>query len=49
MVSARYKIPNYFVDDPYEPYQKRNNLVYVPLGKTRIGSSYIDIINDGAN
>ncbi|KAI7693166.1 hypothetical protein SSS_10469 [Sarcoptes scabiei] len=44
MVSARYKKPNYFVDDIYEPYQKRNNLVYVPMGKERVSRSYIDVL-----
>lgn len=46
MVSARYKKPTYFVDDPYEPYQKRHNLVYVPLGKNRISRSYMQALLD---
>lgn len=45
MVSAQYKAPTYFVDDPYEPYQKRNNFVFVPLGKDKVSTSYINIVN----
>ena len=44
MVGARFKNPDYFVDDLYAPYQKRNNLVYVPLGKNSVSTSYINII-----
>ena len=46
MVSARYKNPTYFVDDPYEPYQKRHDFAFVPMGKERVSSSYINIMND---
>lgn len=46
MVSKRLKEPNYFVDDPYEPYQKRNGLAYVPMGKNSVSTSYINIINE---
>ncbi len=46
MVDAYYKTPTYFVDDPYEPYQKRHNFAFVPLGKEFIGSSYINILHE---
>ena len=47
MVSAKFKKPNYFVDDPYEPYQKRSkDFAFVPFGKLKDGKSYISILSD---
>ncbi|CAG2169728.1 unnamed protein product [Oppiella nova] len=44
MVGAYYKRPTYFVDDPYEPYQKRHDFPYVPLGKNSVTTSYINTL-----
>ncbi|KAJ6221657.1 hypothetical protein RDWZM_000202 [Blomia tropicalis] len=45
MVAADMKRPKYFVDDPYAPYEKRrSDFRYVPLGKDRVTTSYINIL-----
>lgn len=45
MTSAYYKQPKYFIDDPYEPYEKRNNFPFVPLGRKKLSVSYYKTIN----
>ncbi|RWS14861.1 39S ribosomal protein L35: mitochondrial-like protein [Dinothrombium tinctorium] len=48
MITPIFKKPKYFIDDPYEPYQKRHNFECVPYGKNhnRISSSYIKQVHE---
>ncbi|RWS26257.1 39S ribosomal protein L35-like protein [Leptotrombidium deliense] len=44
LMTPRYKKPKYFVDDPFEPYQKRHGLDFVPLGANGLEAKTCEVI-----
>ncbi|XP_054167066.1 39S ribosomal protein L35, mitochondrial-like [Oppia nitens] len=53
MVDSYYKRPTYLSgptgDDPYEPYHKRHNFAFVPLGRNSVSTSYINTLYEYKN
>lgn len=41
MFEQKYRKKTYFVDDPYEPYEERNDGEYLPIGQRDYSYSYI--------
>lgn len=46
MIAPDIKKPRYFIDDPYEPYNKRHDIDFVPHGKLSVGKSYVKMKED---
>lgn len=46
MIAPDIKKPRYFIDDPYEPYNKRHGIDIVPHDKLQVGKSYMKMQDD---
>ena len=46
MIPPEIKKPRFFIDDPYEPYNKRHGIEFVPHGKLQVSKSYVKMTED---